>query len=190
MRSMPGACAVCGGLLAVASVHAGEVLDVAVQRFDQRYVVEVDARFDAPAERLRMLLTDYAHLDRINASISRSEVIETNSSQHHCVLTEADVCVAVFCKHVVQVQDVSVLPDGNILATMRPTRSDFSYGVARWDFFEEPAGTRMRFRSEIEPAFWVPPLIGPWLIQRALQAEMLKSVANLERLAEGGGPLP
>ena len=44
----------------------------------------------------------------------------------------------------------------------------------------------MRFRSEIEPAFWVPPLIGPWLIQRALQAETLKSVANLERLAEDG----
>lgn len=190
MRSRLSTGIVCAWLLAAAAAHAGEVLDVAVQRFDRRYVVEIDARFGAPAERLRTLLTDYAHLGRINDSIRRSEVIETHSSQHHCVLTEADVCVAVFCKHIVQVQDVSVLPDGSILATMRPTRSDFSYGVARWDFWEEPAGTRMRFRSEIEPAFWVPPLIGPWLVQRALEAEMLKSVANLERLAENSGPLP
>lgn len=190
MKPLLNAGLICGGLLTAASGHAGEVLDVVVQRFDQRYVVEIDARFAAPAGRLRALLTDYAHLDRINDSIRRSEVIETNSPQHHCVLTEADVCVAVFCKRIVQVQDVSVLPDGSILATVRPTRSDFSYGVARWDFREEPAGTRMRFRSEIEPAFWVPPLIGPWLVQRALQAEMLKSVANIERLAENGGPLP
>ena len=168
---------------------AGEILDVAVERFDQRYVVEIDARFAASPDRLRALLTDYSHLKRINDSIQRSEVIEVNSPLHHCVLTEADVCVAMFCKHIVQVQDVSVLPDGNILATVRPTRSDFSYGVARWDFWQEPNGTRMRFRSEIEPAFWVPPLIGPWLIQRALHAETLKSVNNLERLAEGE-PLP
>lgn len=181
---------VCGWLVAAAAVHAGEVMDVAVQRFDRRYVVEIDTRFDVPAERLRVLLTDYAHLDRINDSIRRSEVIETLSPQHHSVLTEAEVCVALFCKHIVQVQDVSVLPEGSILATVRPTRSDFSYGVARWDFWESAGGTRMRFRSEIEPAFWVPPLIGPWLIQRALHAEALKSVANLERLAEGGGPLP
>lgn len=184
MKRLLSVWVVCGWLLMVVPAWAGEVLDVAVERFDQRYVVEIDARFTAPAERLRALLTDFDHLARINDSIRRSEVIEINSPQHHCVLTEAQVCVAVFCKRIVQVQDVSVLPDGNILATVRPTRSDFSYGIARWDFREEPAGTRMRFRSEIEPAFWVPPLIGPWLIERALQAEMLKSVANLERLAE------
>lgn len=190
MRLPSGVAVVCVWLLTLAPVRAGEVLDVAVEHFERRYVVEIDARFDVPAERLRGLLTDYAHLGRINASIRRSEVIEINSPQHHCVLTEADVCVALFCKHIVQVQDVSVLPDGSILATVRPTRSDFSYGVARWDFWEGQPGTRMRFRSEIEPAFWVPPLIGPWLIQRALHAETLKSVANLERLAESAGSPP
>lgn len=184
MKSSMRGWGVCAALLASVPAWAAEVLDVAVEHFERRYVVEIDARFDVPAERLRVLLTDFAHLNRINDSIRRSEVIETNSPQHHCVLTEADVCVAMFCKHIVQVQDVSVLPDGNILATVRPTRSDFSYGVARWDFREESGGTRMRFRSEIEPAFWVPPLIGPWLIQRALHAETIKSVANLERLAE------
>ena len=189
MRFAPCVALACGWLLTVPPAIAGEVMAVAVQHFDQRYVVEIDARFDVSAERLRAVLTDYAHLGRINDSIRRSEVIETNSAQHHCVLTEAEVCVALFCKQIVQVQDVSVLPDGSILATMRPTRSDFRYGVARWDFWEDTAGTRMRFRSEIEPAFWVPPLIGPWLIQRALQAETLKSVANLERLAAGGVPL-
>ena len=56
--------------------------------------------------------------------------------------------------------------------------------VARWQFWTEPTATRMRFSSEIEPSFWVPPLIGPWLIRHALYAEALRSVINLERLAE------
>jgi len=175
-------------LLGVAQAGAGEVVSVTVERFDQRYVVEIDARFNATTERLRELLTDFPHLSRINDSIQRSEILEINSPQHHCVRTEAQVCVAMLCKTIVQVQDVSVLPDGNLLATIRATRSDFSYGVARWDFWKEVSTTRMRFRSEIEPAFWVPPLIGPWLIRRALHDEALKSVANLERLAEVVSP--
>lgn len=171
-------------LLSIAAAEAGEVTNVLVERYNQRYVVEVDARFDAPAERLRQLLTDFPHLDRINDSIRRSEVLEINSPRNHCVRTEARVCVALLCKDIVQVQDVSVLPDGNLLATIRATRSDFRYGVARWEFRKDGAVTRMRFRSEIEPAFWVPPLIGPWLVRRALYAEALKSVTNLEHLAE------
>lgn len=177
-------------LAGVGAAWAGEVLEVGVERIEQRYAVDIDARFNAPAERLRVLLTDYPNLGRINDSIQRSEVLETNALQQHCVRTEARVCVGPFCKTIVQVQDVGVLADGTILATLRPRGSDFSYGIARWQFWEEPTGTRMRFHSEIEPAFWVPPIIGPWLIQRALRAETLKSVANLERLAELPTELP
>ncbi|MBI5461660.1 MAG: hypothetical protein HY941_05680 [Gammaproteobacteria bacterium] len=179
-------------LAGVGTVWAGELLEVGIERVDRRYAVDIDARFNTSAERLRVLLTDYPNLGRINASIQHSEVLETNAPQQHCVRTEAHVCVGFFCKDIVQVQDVGVLADGTILATLRPQGSYFSYGIARWQFWEEPTGARMRFHSEIEPAFWVPPIIGPWLIQRALRAETLKSVANLERLAEApleeGGP--
>jgi hypothetical protein len=171
-------------LFGVGTVWAGEVLQVGVGRVDQRYAVDIDARFNAPVERLRVLLTDYPNLARINDSIQRSEVLAGAPAQQQRVRIEARVCVGVFCKNIVQVQDVGVLADGSILAAIVPHGSDFRYGIARWQFWDEPTGTRMRFHSEIEPAFWVPPIIGPWLIQSALQAETLNSVANLERLAE------
>lgn len=169
--------------LLIAPLGAGEVLNVSVERFDRRYVVEVDARIDTQTQRLRDLLTDYPNLGRINDSIYRSEILQTHSARNHRVRTEARICVALLCKDIVQIQDVGVLPDGNIHATLVPKGSDLSYGVARWQFWDEPGGTRMRFRSEIEPAFWVPPIIGPWLIRHALHAEAVKSVANLDRLA-------
>ena len=170
----------------VGMVWASEVLQVGVGRVDRRYAVDIDARINAPVERLRVLLTDYPNLARINASIQRSEVLTGAPAQQQRVRIEAHVCVGVFCKNIVQVQDVGVLVDGSILAAIVPQGSDFRYGIARWQFWDEPTGTRMRFHSEIEPAFWVPPIVGPWLIQRALQAETLKSVANLERLVETG----
>lgn len=177
-------------LAGFAAAWAGEVLNVGVEHLDRRYAVVVDVRIGASAERLRMLLTDYPNLARINDSIRRSEVLEVHSAQEHRVRTEAHVCAGLFCKDIVQVQDVGVLADGSILATVLPQDSDFRYGIARWQFWEEVNGTRMRFHSEIEPAFWVPPIIGPWLIQRALRAETLKSVANLERLAETSVEIP
>lgn len=170
------------------SLLAGEVLQVSVEHVDRRYIVEVDARFDASAMQLRTLITDYAQLSRINDAIYHSEILLTHTPLQHRVRTEARICVALLCKTIVQVQDVSVLADGNIAAILLPTGSDLSYGVAQWEFLAEDPTTRMRFRSEIEPAFWVPPLIGPWLIQHALQAEARKSVANLERLAEAETP--
>jgi len=166
---LPGASAgLFMGLLLIGTAQAGEVLSVDVGESGGRYAVEVEVRFDAPTARLRALITDYAHLDRINDAIRRSEILAVNGPRQHRVRTESWVCVGLFCKRIVQIQDVDVLPGGDVVATLLP----------------EAGGTRMRFRSEIEPAFWVPPFIGPWLVKRALEAEALKSVASLERLAE------
>ncbi|MDV3238823.1 MAG: SRPBCC family protein [Gammaproteobacteria bacterium] len=182
---LPGASAgLFMGLLLIGTAQAGEVLSVDVGESGGRYAVEVEVRFDAPTARLRALITDYAHLDRINDAIRRSEILAVNGPRQHRVRTESWVCVGLFCKRIVQIQDVDVLPGGDVVATLLPEGSDFSYGRAQWQFLPEAGGTRMRFRSEIEPAFWVPPFIGPWLVKRALEAEALKSVASLERLAE------
>jgi hypothetical protein len=41
----------------------------------------------------------------------------------------------------------------------------------------------------VEPDFWIPPLIGPWLIKRKLLSETLETVDNLEQLAKNP-PVP
>ena len=40
----------------------------------------------------------------------------------------------------------------------------------------------MAFRAEIEPAFWVPPVIGPYLIARELRAQARTTAEAIERL--------
>jgi hypothetical protein len=81
------------------------------------------------------------------------------------------------------VQDVVEAHDGSITAIIIPELSDFSYGTMRLNLWQEVAGTRILMRSEVAPDFWIPPLLGPWLIKRELHAEAVQTVHNLERVA-------
>ena len=41
----------------------------------------------------------------------------------------------------------------------------------------------MDIRIELVPAFWVPPVIGPWVIRRKIDEEARRTGTGLERTA-------
>jgi hypothetical protein len=45
-------------------------------------------------------------------------------------------------------------------------------------------GTRLELTSELRPAFWVPPLVGPYLVKRGLMSTARDALDGLEREAE------
>jgi hypothetical protein len=163
---------------------AGEIYTAAVSHRDGRYSVDVDVLVDVAEPRARALLTDYNRLHRLNSSIELSEVLLERGPGDYRVRTITEACVWFYCKTIHQVQDVMEAHDGSITAIVIPGQSDFRYGYARFNLWQEPAGTRILIRSEVEPDFWIPPLIGPWLIKRKLRSEALETVHNVERLAE------
>jgi hypothetical protein len=131
-------------------------------------------------------LTDYNHLGRVNDAIEVSEILKTRKPGDYQVRTETEACVWFYCMRVHQVQDVIEAYDGSVTATVIPALSDFRQGYARLNLWQEPGGTRVLIRSEVEPDFWIPPIIGPWLIKRKLRSEALETVRNLERVAQPG----
>lgn len=42
----------------------------------------------------------------------------------------------------------------------------------------------------MEPDFWVPPLIGPWIIKRTLKVDGMDAIGRIEALALGKTPKP
>ncbi len=180
----PARLGLAGVLLVLGLALAGSLIGVQVSRSGHHYRVVVDARLDASAEAVLRVLTDFDHLDRLNQDILESQVIGRPAPGRSRVRTLSKVCVALFCKRLLQVQDVERQANGDLVAVMVPRLSDFRSGRASWHFTAEGGGTRMHFVSDMEPAFWVPPLIGPWLIQRALRREARRTLANLDRLLE------
>ncbi len=168
---------------------AGEVYTALVTHQSGSYFVEVDALISAPEPAVRHLLTDYEHLSRVNPAIESSEILLERKAGDYQVRTVTKACVWFYCKHIHQVQNVIESQDGSITAVVVPELSDFQHGYARVNIWQEPDGTRVLIRSEVRPDFWIPPIIGPWLIKRKLRSEALETVQNLERVALPA-PLP
>ena len=170
------------GILGCFSVHAGDVMEAEVIHDSGVYTLSLDAWISSPVPKVHHMLTDYTHLERVNPAVKESTIIETYSPDHHRVRTLIEACVTFFCKKLIQVWDVEHQSDHIIVATIVPELSNFSSGNANWLLRKESGGTRLRFTTQLEPSFWVPPLIGPWLIRYKLRKEALESVNKLEQL--------
>ena len=48
---------------------------------------------------------------------------------------------------------------------------------------QENEGSRLIFFAALTPDFWVPPLIGPYIIKKKMREEAVETVLGLERLA-------
>jgi hypothetical protein len=156
-----------------------------VERDGEVYRVAVDARIRAPVARVRALLTDYAHLDRLNEAIVSSEVMDDYGAGRYRVRIVTRACIWFFCRTVHQVQDVVESGESTIKVRVIPELSDFRQGSARFFVRRDGEGARVNIVSEVEPDFWIPPLIGPWLIKRKLLSEALETVKNLEARGRG-----
>jgi hypothetical protein len=64
-----------------------------------------------------------------------------------------------------------------------PEQSDFKYAVSEWLLEPAGEGTNVTYKLELEPDFWVPPVLGPWLLKRTLLKGGTRAINRIERLA-------
>lgn len=163
---------------------AGDILEATVRNEDKRYFVSINAVINADAQRVYNILTNYNQLTNISDSITESHVIYSLSERDYRVKVVTKACVTFFCKTISQVQDVEQLPGMVIITTSVPEKSDVDYAHARWKIRTEDGLTYISFNSDLKPSFWVPPLIGPPLIEKALRDEALAIIDGVEKLAQ------
>ncbi|HQU17279.1 MAG TPA: SRPBCC family protein [Gammaproteobacteria bacterium] len=169
-------------LLGMQAARAADVVQLGVTHEQANYRLTLVMDLTMPADRVRALITDYAHLRRLNPAILESQVL-ARSGNITRVRTLVRGCIAFFCFTVKQVQDVEQRPDGEIVARTIPALSDFRYGLAHWRVVPDGRqASRLYFDVDVVPSFWVPPLIGPWIIRYKMRQEALQTAANLERM--------
>jgi hypothetical protein len=139
-----------------------------------------------PAQVYRVL-SDFSQLPRINSGITAVKLLDfVDGSQR--MIVEASSCVLLFCRTYRWVQSARKLADGSIQADIEDTSvdavpSDFKYGQTLYRFLPYQGCTRLVFEAELEPKFWIPPFIGPWLIERKLVTEALETARSVEQHA-------
>jgi hypothetical protein len=164
-------------------VTAGEILRERVELKSGHYRIAFDVLLHAPAARVRTLLTDYPGLVRVNPVIKRVIVLTRPDAPRLRMRVLTRACFWFFCRTLAHVQEVREAPDGAFIAEVLPHLSDFRYGKMIWRLLPAEGNTRLQFRGDIVPAFWVPPVLGPRFIKRKLREEVLETARAVEILA-------
>ena len=153
-------------------------------RFRYSFVTVIDGAPDA----VRQVVTDYDNLDRINRNVILSRVLERYDDGTLKRALFLERCVLGICFDIRFVE--RVVEEGYRIRTeIIPAESNFERGEAEWLIEALPDGrTRMTLRADQTPEFWIPPVIGPFVLTRVFRYEVTHTCEAIEQLVADAGP--
>jgi len=171
------------GASAVAAAAAIDELDVTRER--GRYSLEANARLDATPESIYAVLTDFDDnaYARISRAYKESRYLEPAADGTPLVYTRMEGCMLWHCMTIERTERLETDAPRWIKSTALPEGSNFKHATSEWVLEPDGDGTKMNYKIEMEPDFFVPPIIGPWYLKRTLSQGGLRAVTRIERLA-------
>ena len=168
---------------------AAEIQEIDVSKKSDKYLVNSVTFMAAPIEDVFDVLADYDRFHRVSSTFVESRFLEKEANGNGVVYTVAKGCIAFFCRTLKRTEKLEVTAPTVITASVIPERSDLKFGVATWDLETVEGGTRVVYRMEMQPDFWMPPLIGAYLMKRSLSKVGGKAAQRIEDLALGNKSL-
>ena len=174
-----------GAILATAPAlsSGAELLDVSVELKNDRYRLYSETRFDVSQEAMFAVISDFAMFEHFTGAIVESKNLPNDDTGRPGFYTRMEGCVLMWCKSFIREGYVLLSPVAEIIAVANPDVSDFKFSRERWQMVPDGDGIILIYDFEMEPDFWVPPVIGPYMIQRTLKGGAERAVIRIEALA-------
>lgn len=179
------------GALLLGALHPAAAVTVnriALTDSAGRYTVAFDVSMHAEPRTVRRIITDYNRLSRLSHLVKQSRIVAVLPDGRQQISITLRGCVLFFCKSVHRVEDVADEPDGDIVTKALPRESDFSYAVERWRILPQAGGTRLEYQATLVPSFFIPPLIGPYIVKSEIRRELMQTARQVEILADRHAP--
>jgi len=151
-----------------------------------RYLIAMHARLNAPAGDAYAVFANLANLRSINSDLREATILGRAAHGGVRLYTVFRACVLWYCRSIRETQAMTFArrsEGGEVDAVILPSGGDLRSGHARWVFRSLAGRTQLDVSAELEPAFRIPPLIGPWLVRRWLRQETERACDNIEKLA-------
>ena len=167
------------------SASAATLESIDVRHDEGIYRLHAETLLDASPEAIAAVLLDYERFGRISSVYKEYGYLEPASDGTPIVFTRTEGCVLRwFCKSMTRVERLEVAEAGHIRTVTLPDRSDFKRSISEWVIEREGSVSRMIYTLEMEPDFFVPPLIGPPILKRRLRRGGGDAIDRIERLAQ------
>jgi hypothetical protein len=174
--------------LSAFSAFAADLRFIEVEREDDVYSLRSVAWFDTDTRSLYELLIDYDQFSKFTSAIVEARNLAADDSGRPGFYTRMEGCVLFWCQNLVRKGYLQLDPMVEIVAVTDPERSNFKLATERWQFRPENGGTLLIYEFDMQPDFWVPPVVGPYYIKRALRSGGARAVQRMEALALGRDP--
>jgi len=185
---MPALAAGLAALFLAGGISAADLRFIDVEREDDIYRLKSVTWFGAEPEALYNLLKDYEQFSKFTSAVVESRNLEPDEDGRPQYFTRMEGCVLLWCNSFVRIGHLTLQPTSEIVANAHPEKSDFIRSRERWQLIPEGDGTLLVYEFEMVPNFWVPPVIGPFYIKRALKSGGEKAADRIEALARGQEP--
>ncbi|WP_297363761.1 SRPBCC family protein [Acidiferrobacter sp.] len=165
---------------------AGQPMRIGVSAQGDRFHMSLDLMLRAPLRRVWHVITDYTDIERLNPAVKRAAVIRRNGLT--LLRMHITSCVLFICFPVTQTEAMTTRGRRSVRGIIIPQLSSFRSGYSQWRLQAVTGGTEARFSATLTPSFFIPPLIGPWMIRRKLRDEMRKTASHLTTWVDAKTP--
>jgi len=177
---------VCLGLLLLSLAAGGaEMRSLEVDRVSGRYTLQSEVWFAAGVEAVYAVFLDYDLSTQFSGAIVESRNITAGEDGRPGFYVRNRGCVLFFCKSFERYGHIEHEPYTVIRASIDPETSDFYLSNESWRFRRDGKGTAVTYNLEFEPKFWVPPVIGPYVIKKKMRERGGGAVDRIEAIAQG-----
>lgn len=178
---------VAAGTLAATTASAIDVQRAETRFNAGRYELEVEATLDAPTAEVQRVLRDYALYPKLDERVVDARILERPSANEVLLYSRIRACLAVFfCRRVERVERVEERTN-ELVATALPERSDVRYGLTQTQLSTTAASTtRIVYRTQIEPKFWVPRVLPKRAMLHTLRDATIDLLTQVEKNAQRG----
>ncbi|MGI9329571.1 MAG: SRPBCC family protein [Gammaproteobacteria bacterium] len=177
------------GFLLATFAAAVEINHAVVSKNGGVFHLEAETLVEAPPDFVYEVLTDFDRFHNLAAGIAATRYLEPDEKGGQLGYTKVAGCVFMFCKSFEKVERIWATPKKSLVTIALPERSDFRVYATRWRVIDADGKTRLAFEANMQPDFWVPPLIGAWAVERKLRLTALEMGQVVEYLYANGIPI-
>lgn len=170
--------------LGASLADAAELRSIEVDYVDGQYSLDSVVWFDAAVDDIYHVFRRWDFSSRFSSAIVEARDIAPDANGRPGFYVMNRGCVLFFCKSLVRRGYVEAEPGRVLRAFADPDESDFRMSNETWTFEAEGSGTVVSYSLRMEPDFWVPPAIGPWMIQRKLRNDGGRALERIEAIAQ------
>lgn len=173
------------GTLVATTASAIDVERADTRFHDGRYELEFEATLDAPTPEVQRVLRNYVLYPKLDARVLDAKVLERPTANEVLLFSRIRVCLAaIFCRRVERVERVEERTN-ELLATALPDRSDVKFGMTQTQLSTTAASTtRVVYRTQIEPKFWVPRVLPKRAMLNTLRDATIDLFTQVEKNAQ------